>query len=172
MAQHDTYESIEAFCERRGFTFHAHGRGKWGAFPYYTFERAEAETQRAFKIVHLPHTNTTTIESAQGTFRGTVETVDVLRQLLEAMGIGFDAVDDRAVAHDNAVFKMERKLELAKRIAARIQQVYGFRTEKCVDMAMRGDWWAETCHISQLSNRQVDDFAAQVLADIKSGKID
>lgn len=172
MVQQDTFDSMEGFCERRGFTFHARGSGKWGAFPYYSFERPDDETQRAFKIAYFPHSATTTIESPRGTFRGTVETVDVLRLLLDAMGISFDAVDDRAVAHDNAVFKLERRMALANRIAARIHQVYGFRREKCVDMAMKGDWWVETRHISQLSNRQVDAFAAQVLDDIKSGKID
>lgn len=172
MESHNNYDSMEGLCESRGFTFHMHGSGKWGAFPFYTFERTNDETAQWFKIAHFPHSGVTTIESPHGTFRGVAETTDIFRQLLEAMGISFDAVDDRAVAHDNAVFKMERKMELANRIAARIQQVYGFRTEKCVDIAMKGEWWAKTKYISQLSNRQVDAFADQILADIKSGVID
>lgn len=31
---------MENFCEQRGFTFHVTGSGRWGAFPFYSFEHA------------------------------------------------------------------------------------------------------------------------------------
>lgn len=62
-------------------------------------------------------------------------------------------------------------MELANRIASRIRLRYGFRPEKCLHMAMQGDWWHATNHLSQMTSKLVDRAAEAVIRDIESNKI-
>lgn len=63
-------------------------------------------------------------------------------------------------------------MDMANRIAARIQTVYGFRHMKCLHMAMQGEWWGTTNDAEQLAECMTEAYAEQVLADINSGTID
>ena len=67
---------------------------------------------------------------------------------------------------------VEHKMDMANRIAARIQTVYGFRHMKCLHMAMQGEWWATTKNAAELDESMTDTYAEQVLADIKNGTIE
>ena len=162
---------MENFCEQRGFTFHVTGSGRWGAFPFYSFERTGNDEKESFLIAYYPHTEEVKIKSAIGTFTGKVGSVERFERVAEAMGIDVAAINDKEMARKNAEFKMERKMGIANRVASQVQIKYGFRYEKCVSLAQMGDWWNELNNLSQLSNRGVDACVAQVVQMIDEGQI-
>ena len=47
-----------------------------------------------------------------------------------------------------------------------------FRPIKCLDMAIKGEWWTKIDDISQLSDSHIATYAAQVIEDIENGKIE
>lgn len=87
-----------------------------------------------------------------------------------AQADGRSNVDNTRQEEVHSLF--EKKMDMANRIAARIQTVYGFRHMKCLHMAMQGEWWATTKNAAELDESMTDTYAEQVLADIKNGTID
>lgn len=175
ISEHNKAETEEAdveyFCEKHGFTFHTGGRGKWGAFPYYSFECPNTESTNGFKMAYCPHSCALSIVSLRGKFEGRIEFVQQLLLLADAMGIDSASISNDVVAHENATFKQNRKAELTNRIAAKIQAQYGFLHEKCLHLAMQSKWWKTTNRLSQLSNRLFESYAAQVMEEIENGEV-
>lgn len=162
MHNEETNQSIETFCERQGFVFHGRGRGRYGIYPYWTWQDS---------IEYMPQTGHLKITARCGTYTGTVESVEHFLALLKAMQIDPAEINNPEQAHKNSYLKMERKMELANRIASRIRLRYGFRPEKCLHMAMQGDWWHATNHLSQMTLKLVDRAAEAVIRDVESNKI-
>ena len=119
----------------------------------------------------MPQTGHLKITARCGTYTGTVESVEHFLALQKAMQIDPAEINNPEQAHKNSHLRMERKMELANRIASRIKLRYGFRPEKCLHMAMQGDWWHATNHLSQMTLKLADRAAEAVIRDIESNKI-
>lgn len=154
-------EALEAFCEEHGFEFHASGRGRWAIHPYWSYAG----------IDFCPYDLRVRIEGRLGKYEGMVESLKHFMELLKALQIEADKLDRPEQRKLTKKFKMERKMDIANRVAVRIEREYGFRPDKAFDMAIHGEWWTTLTRLSLMSNRIDDELVAEVMADIDSGKI-
>ena len=89
------------------------------------------------------------------------------------------------IAGKNGVFKymiveidgtMETKISTIKekittQLATHIEQKYGFRWGKCVDLATSASWWFRDYTINELSTISIDDLKAEVFRQIDNDEI-
>lgn len=162
MSNTNENEEMDLYCEQTGFEFHCHGRGKWGASPYWSFGN---------QVEYHPVSGRCRITAPCGQYTGTVESAEHFRALLAAMQISPEGIRNEEQAARTRKEKAARKMELANRIANRIMIRYGFRPEKALHIAMLGQWWSEVTRLSQMTNRIVDEAARQVMDDIEKGII-
>lgn len=84
------YDEIEAFCQRYGFLFHEHGSGKFGASRYWTFYKVGNNGSTEFSIEYFPVGGTIKICRGCSAYRGAVESVSHLNELLNVMRVVMD----------------------------------------------------------------------------------
>lgn len=87
------HSEIETFCQRRGFLFHEHGSGKWGADRYWTFYKVVNNGTTQFSIEFFPVRGTIKICRGASTYQGIVESLSHLQELLKVMRIEEDEVE-------------------------------------------------------------------------------
>ena len=87
------HSEIETFCQRRGFLFHEHRSGKWGADRYWTFYKVVNNGTTQFSIEFFPVRGTIKICRGASTYQGIVESLSHLQELLKVMRIEEDEVE-------------------------------------------------------------------------------
>ncbi|MBQ0020350.1 MAG: hypothetical protein KBT39_07510 [Bacteroidales bacterium] len=83
----DTKAGLDAFCREHGFLYHEHGRGHFGASPYWSFCKVENNDKVLFSIEYICQMNHLQISSCMGKFSGRIACLDDLSQLLRVMQI-------------------------------------------------------------------------------------
>lgn len=61
--------------------------------------------------------------------------------------------------------------QIANQLAERIEQKYGFRWYKCVDLAMSASWWQKDYTIDDLKVINIDELVKKVFKEINSDVI-
>ena len=78
---------IEFFCKEKGFLFHKHGSGTFGADRYWTFYKVENNDRTLFSIEYFPVRNVLKICTESHCFKGSPESLLHLKELLVAMRV-------------------------------------------------------------------------------------
>lgn len=151
-------DDIEVFLEKQGFEFHA--CIALNHCPYISWS-----------FGNISYSPTTKALRAKGKYKfaGTVDSLKQFKEVLEILEINISNYYNKARAKENAKFKMERKIIIANKVADKIQERFGFRREKCLNMAMSGSWWQRVNRTSQLRNDLVNAYAEDVISDIENG---
>lgn len=63
------------------------------------------------------------------------------------------------------------KNKIAEEIAKRIEEHYGFRWEKCINLAMSGDWYFKKYTSAELQALDIEALTQQTFEDIDSNKL-
>lgn len=72
---------------------------------------------------------------------------------------------------NNAEVLYAMKDTISVEIAKRIEEHYGFRWEKCIDLAMSGDWCFKTYTSAELQALDIEALTQQTFEDIDSNKL-
>lgn len=61
--------------------------------------------------------------------------------------------------------------QIANQLAERIEKKYGFRWNKCVDLATSTSWWFKDYTVDELTAIDIDGLAAEVFKQIDNDEI-
>lgn len=61
--------------------------------------------------------------------------------------------------------------QIANQLAERIEKKYGFRWNKCVDLATSASWWNKNYPIEDLATIDIDELADEVFKQIDNDEI-
>lgn len=86
---------IEGFCRDRGFLFHENGSGAWGNDRYWTYYEVENNDRTVFYIEYFPVRHFIKIGRDNNKFRGTLESLDHMLEILSAMRIDVEDIKSK-----------------------------------------------------------------------------
>lgn len=162
-------QELEDFCHHHGFVFRKGNNGTYRRGTYWSFYKNNEKDDTAFSIEYYPE-HRVKISSRVGAIDVSVWNVSHLLQLLESMKIDVNEVQNKEQSRATSKYKMELRMKIANDLAHRIEEHYGFYYDKCVDMAMQGEWW-NTKSLSALAMLHVPTLAPQIFKDIDDDKI-
>ncbi len=61
---------------------------------------------------------------------------------------------------------MKLRMKITQKVANQIKEHFGFRYEKCVDLAMRGKWWSIQSY-SKIALLDIPTTAKEIIQDIE-----
>lgn len=61
--------------------------------------------------------------------------------------------------------------QIANQLAERIEKKYGFRWNKCVDLATSNSWWFKDYTVDELSAIDIDGLLAEVFKQIDNNEM-
>ncbi len=65
----------------------------------------------------------------------------------------------------------ELKSGIVDKIASLLQQKYGFRRVKCIDLAVSASWWSKDYSAEELANMSIDELFSSVCKEIDNDEI-
>ena len=80
-----SYKEIENFCEERGFLFHKHGSGTFGADRYWTYCKVEDNNRTLFSIEYFPVVGMLKVKSPSGIYQGVPKSLSHMKDILSVM---------------------------------------------------------------------------------------
>lgn len=131
------YNEIETFCKGAGFLFHEHGSGKFGAERYWSFYKVVNNDLKLFSIEYFPVRSSVKICRGASTYRGVVESLSHLLELLEVMRIGEDelaklpGLAQRIKNGETDVLEELEASPLTERECVVLKMCFGIGVEKC-----------------------------------------
>lgn len=156
---------LEKYCCEHGFIFHK-GRTTTGKITYWTFNQTNTDGHNCFSIKIYPETHQIKITNKTGYYKGCVLSINHLHDIFHTMQIKEVDITNPQQVKETKKQYMKLRMKITQKVANQIKEHFGFRYEKCVDLAMRGKWWSIQSY-SKIALLDIPTTAKEIIEDIE-----